>query len=85
MGLRPLNDARWLEVDENRAAEHELKGQHRRDAYEVVVAYTLEDSEELLATANPTSKDFIRVLRSAPRGMIIQSSPRVGWSRKTCA
>ena len=61
MGLRPLDEAKWLEVDENRTAELELKDQLLRDAYDVVVATTpegLEGSEELLANVSDNLDQF---------------------------
>jgi hypothetical protein len=61
MGLRPLDEAKWLEVDENRAAELELKDQLLRDSYGVVVATTpagLEGSEELLTTVRSNLDQF---------------------------
>ena len=52
MGLRPLDLSNWLEVDENRNSELELKSQLLSDSYETVVATNpdgLDASYELLA------------------------------------
>lgn len=61
MGLRPLGEAKWLEDDEKRTPELELKSALLRDSYDAVVATTpegLEGSEELLTTVRENPDVF---------------------------
>jgi len=61
MGLRPLDLSNWLEVDENRSSELELKSQLLSDSYETVVATNpdgLDASNELLACIEESLREF---------------------------
>jgi hypothetical protein len=71
MGLRPLDLARWLEVDEHRDEELALKDQLLRDSYDVVVATNPEGEEasiELLEEVQANLATFHPALANTPGG-----------------
>jgi len=61
MGLRPLDLANWLEVDQNRSAELGLKKRLLAEKFETVVATNAEGDEastELLTSIEESLKEF---------------------------
>ena len=69
MGLRPLDLAQWLEVDEHRGEELALKDQLLRDSYDVVVATNPEGEEasaELLEEVQANLATFHPALAKDP-------------------
>jgi dimethylamine monooxygenase subunit A len=69
MGLRPLDLARWLEVDEHRDEELALKDRLLRDSYDVVVATNPEGEEasiELLEEVQANLATFYPALAKDP-------------------
>ncbi len=61
MGLRPLDLANWLEVDDQRSSELQLKNELLAENFEIVVATNAEGYEasaELLACIEESLKEF---------------------------
>ncbi len=72
MGLRPLDLAQWLEVDEHREEELALKDQLLADSYNMVVATNPEGEQgslELLEEIRSNLATFHPALANVPNGV----------------